>query len=194
MSSSPRLPGRPVDAGIGEDLLRATQDLLIEEGFERFTMDAVAKRCGASKATLYRRWPSKTALAVAAAAALFKAPELPDTGSLREDLLACGRAYLQEDSRNDQVLASVLTASRHNPILRDAAQTAIAAPYSELFQRVITRAVTRGLVPQTIDIDTLSEIFPAIAYHRTAALGLVVLEADVLRVVNSVLLPALKVH
>ena len=187
-----RLPGRPVDAGIGEDLLRATQDLLIEEGFERLTMDAVAKRCGASKATLYRRWPSKIALVVAAAAALFSPPDLPDTGSLREDLLACGRSYLQHDSRNDQVLASVLIASRHNPILRDAAQAAIAAPYSGLFQRVIARAVTRGLVPQTIDIDTLSEIFPAIAYHRTAALGLVVVEADVLRVVDNVLLPALK--
>jgi AcrR family transcriptional regulator len=191
MTSRPRSPGRPIDVGIDEQLLRATQDLLIEEGFERLTMDAVAKRCGASKATIYRRWPGKTALVVAAAAALFRAPELPDTGSLREDLLACGRAYLQEDSRNDQVLASVLTASRHNETLRDAAQAAIAAPYSGLFQQILTRAVTRGLVPQTIDIDTLAEIFPSVAYHRVAALGLLVVEADVLRVVDNVLLPAL---
>lgn len=191
MNSRPRSPGRPTDAGIDEQLLRATQDLLIEEGFERLTMDAVAKRCGASKATIYRRWPGKTPLVVAAAAALFRAPEIPDTGSLREDLLACGRAYLQEDSRNDQVLASVLTASRHNQSLRDAAQESIAAPYSGLFQQVLTRAITRGLIPQTVDIDTLAEIFPSVAYHRTAALGLLVVEADVLRVVDNVLLPAL---
>ena len=56
-------------------------------------MDAVARRFGASKATIYRRWPGKTALVVAAAAALFTPPEVPDTGDLREDLLACGRAY-----------------------------------------------------------------------------------------------------
>lgn len=191
MSSPSRSPGRPIDVGIDKELLRATQDLLIEEGFERLTMDAVAKRCGASKATIYRRWPGKTALVVAAAVALFTAPELPDTGSLREDLLACGRAYLQEDSRNDQVLASVLTASRHNEGLRDAARAAIAAPYRGLFEQIITRAVQRGLVPPTIDIDTLAEIFPAVAYHRTAALGQLVVEADVLRVVDSVLLPAL---
>ena len=67
-------------------------------------MDAVARRCGASKATIYRRWPRKTALVVAAAAAL-PAPELPDTGDLREDLLACGRAYVRE-GRNAQVLAA----------------------------------------------------------------------------------------
>lgn len=191
MASPFRSPGRPLNTEIGTALLRATQDLLIEEGFERLTMDAVAKRCGASKATIYRRWPSKTALVVAAAAALFRAPELPDTGSLREDLLACGRSYLQEDSRNDQVLASVITASRHNPDLRDAAQTAIAAPYSRVFQDVIARAVTRGLVARDIDVETLAEIFPAVAYHRTAALGVPVVEADVLRVVDTVLLPAL---
>jgi AcrR family transcriptional regulator len=191
MDTSGRRPGRPPDDSVGEHLLRATQDLLIEEGFERLTMDAVAQRCGASKATIYRRWPSKAALAADAAAALFTAPDLPDTGRLRDDLLACGRAYLQHDSRADQVLASVLTASRHNPDLRDAAQSAIAAPYSSLFERVISRAVSRGLVPRTVDVETLAEIFPAVAYHRTAALGVLVVEADVLRVVDSVLLPAL---
>jgi AcrR family transcriptional regulator len=191
MAPPARPPGRPMNTGIDAALLHATQDLLIEEGFERLTMDAVAKRCGASKATIYRRWPNKTALAAAAAAALFRAPEVPDTGSLREDLLACGRAYVQEDSRSDQVLASVITASRHNQSLRDSAQAAIAAPYSRLFHDVIARAVTRGLVPREVDVETLAEIFPAVAYHRTAALGVPVVEADVLRVIDAVLLPAL---
>lgn len=67
----------------------ATQELLIEEGFARLTMDAVARRCGGSEATIYRRWPSKTAL-VAAAAAAYIAPEVPDTEDLREDLLPPG--------------------------------------------------------------------------------------------------------
>ncbi len=173
-------------------MLRATQDLLVEEGFERLTMDAVSKRCGASKATIYRRWPSKTALVAAAAADLFTAPELPDTGSLRGDLLACGRAYLQHDGRTDQVLASVITASRHNSDLREAAQKAIAAPYGALFRGVLVRAAERGLIPATTDIETFVEIFPAVAYHRVGALGQVVVEADVLRVVDEVLLPALR--
>ncbi len=190
MSSPQRVPGRPLDAGIESDLLRATQDLLIEEGFERLTVDAVAKRCNASKATIYRRWPSKVALAVAATAALLSVPEMPNTGDLREDLLACAGAYIQEDGRM-AVLASLLTAARHDPALRTAARDAIGSPVSGLFERVLTRAVSRGLIAKGIDIDIISEVFPAIAFHYVAALGLPIDESLILRVIDGVLLPAL---
>jgi len=194
MQSAARSPGRPLNAAIDEQLLRATQDLLIEEGFERLTMDAVAKRCGASKATIYRRWPGKTALVVAAAAALFQVPELPDTGDLREDLLVCGRAYLEQEGRNAQVLASVISASRHDPALRDASQQALGAPFGGLFEGVLARAVDRGLVRAGLDLETLAQVFPAIAYQQVAAQGRLVTENDVLRVVDAVLLPALRQH
>lgn len=193
MALETRPPGRPVNAAIDEQLLRATQDLLIEEGFERLTMDAVARRCGASKATIYRRWPNKTALVVAAAAVLFVAPDVPDTGDLREDLLACGRAYVQREGRTAQVLAAVLTASQHDTALRDAARDALGAPYGELFESVLSRAVNRGSVPASTDVETLAEVFPAIAYQRVAARGLLLIEQDVVRVVDAVLLPALGV-
>ncbi len=180
-----------MSSAIDELLLRATQDLLVEEGFERLTMDAVAKRCGASKATIYRRWPGKTALVVAAAEALFTAPELPDTGDLRQDLMACGRAYVQTGGRNAQVLASVINASRHDAALREASQQALGAPYRGLFDRVLSRAVQRGLVREDLDLETLAEVFPALAYQKVAARGLLVDEDDVRRAVDGVLLPAL---
>jgi AcrR family transcriptional regulator len=192
MALETRSPGRPVNAAIDEQLLRATQDLLIEEGFERLTMDAVARRCGASKATIYRRWPSKTALVVAAAAVLFVPPDVPDTGDLREDLLACGRAYVHREGRTAQVLAAVLTASQHDPELRDASRDALGAPYSGLFESVLARAVDRGSVPEEADIETVAEVFPSIAYQRVAARGLLLDERDVVRVVDGVLLPALQ--
>src|SRR4051794_8744395 len=191
MSTKARPPGRPLDIALDEQLLQTTQDLLIEEGFERLTMDAVARRCGASKATIYRRWPGKTALVVAAAAALFHAPDVPDTGDLREDLLACGRAYVQHEGRNAQVLASVISASRHDPALRDAAQQALGAPYGGLFERVLARAAARGLIGQDLDLDTLAQVFPAIAYQQVATQGRLVTDSDVVRVVDAVLLPAL---
>lgn len=192
MTTSPvRAPGRPLNAAIDEQLLRATQDLLIEEGFERLTMDAVARRCGASKATIYRRWPGKTALVVAAAAALFQAPELPDTGDLREDLLACGRAYVQTGGRNAQVMASVISASRHDAGLREASQQTLGAPYGSLFERVLSRAVERGTVRADVDVPTLAQVFPAIAYQQVAAQGRLIDAHDVVRVVDGVLLPAL---
>ena len=193
MSSTSRAPGRPFDADVQANLLRATQDLLIEEGFERLTVDAVAKRCTASKATIYRRWPSKVALVVAAASALFPVPEVPDTGDLREDLLASARAYMNEDGRSQAVLASLLTAARHNSVLRTAARDALGSPFSKLFEHVLTRAVSHGLVEKGIDIDIISEVFPAIAFHYAAALGLPIDESLVLRVIDGILLPALHV-
>jgi AcrR family transcriptional regulator len=192
MNSQQRAPGRPLDAGIEAELLRATQDLLIEEGFERLTVDAVAKRCNASKATIYRRWPSKVALAVAATAALLPVPEMPDTGDIREDLVACTRGYVHEDGRI-AVLANLLAAARHNPALRIAARDAIGSPISGLFERVLTRAVSRGLIAKGIDIDVISEVFPAIAFHYVAALGLPIDERLAIRIIDSVLLPALRV-
>lgn len=191
METTARRPGRPANPAIDAQLLTATQDLLIEQGYERLTMDAVAQRCGASKATIYRRWPSKTALVVAAAAALFPAPEVPDTGDLREDLLACGRAYLQREGRNAQVLASVISASQYDPALRDASQRALGAPYGNLFEQVLSRAVDRGTVPAKVDVPTLAQVFPAIAYQQVAAQGRLITEHDVVRVVDGVLLPAL---
>jgi hypothetical protein len=139
----------------------------------------------------YRRWPGKTALVVAAAEVLFTAPEVPDTGDLREDLLACGRAYVHREGRTARVLAAVLNASQHDPALRDAAREALGAPYGELFESVLSRAVTRGTVPESADVQTLAEVFPAIAYQRVAARGLLLVEDDVVRVVDGVLLPAL---
>ena len=192
MNSQPRVPGRPLDAGIEADLLRATQDLLIEQGFERLTVDAVAKRCSASKATIYRRWPSKVALAVAATAALLPVPEVPDTGDFREDLLVCSCAYIQDD-RRIAVLASLLTATRHDPVLRTAARDAIGSPVGGLFEHVFARAVSRGQIAKGIDIDIISEVLPAIAFHYVAALGLPIDERLVLRVIDGVLLPALRI-
>jgi len=192
MSSHQRIPGRPLDPDIEANLLRATQDLLIEEGFERLTVDAVAKRCKASKATIYRRWPSKVALAVAATAALLPIPEVPNTGDLREDLLACARTFIQEDSRM-AVLSGLLVAARHDPVLRMAARDAIGFPAARLFEQVLTRAVVQGVIAQNIDIDIISEIFPAISFHYVAALRLPIDESLVLRVIDGVLLPALHI-
>jgi Bacterial regulatory proteins, tetR family len=69
------------------------------EGFDRLTVDAGVRRGGAGKATLYRRWSSKTALVVTEAAALFAAPEVPDTGDLGEDLRPAGGATCSAKTR-----------------------------------------------------------------------------------------------
>ena len=187
-----RGPGRPLDVSIDAQALAVTADLLVEQGYERLTMDEVARRCGASKTTIYRRWPSKAALVVAAARALFTPPPVPDTGDLRGDLLGCARSYVQDGGRSAQVLAAVMTASRHDGVLRDLAQAALGQPWTSSFEAVLARAVERGEVATGVDTAVLAEVFPAFAYQRTAARGLLVTEDDTVRVVDAVLLPALR--
>jgi hypothetical protein len=74
--------------------------------------------------------------------------------------------------------------------MRDVSSAAVAAPYSGLLQRVLSRAVDRGQILDDVDVETLAETFPAVAYQRIAARGLLVVEADVIRVVDHVLPPA----
>src|SRR5918995_1165310 len=93
-----------------QEILDATIDILAEVGYDRLTMDAVAARARASKATLYRRWSSKVSLVIDALL-LQKGPTtIPDTGTLRGDLLEvfCGMGAL--DSEALATLSSVLTA------------------------------------------------------------------------------------
>src|SRR5512141_649659 len=79
--------GRPRDPETDERITAAAAELLLQRGFDRTTVDDVASRAGVGKATVYRRWPSKEDLAVAAMETLYSTemPE-PDTGSIRTDL------------------------------------------------------------------------------------------------------------
>ena len=80
--------GRKRGATLEQAILRATIDELLESGYEALTMDRVAKRAGTNKNAIYRRWPSRAALAVAAYRELNVGDQpLPDTGSLRDDAL-----------------------------------------------------------------------------------------------------------
>src|SRR3954452_17491342 len=90
---------RPRIEGVREqEILDAALEVLADVGYDRLTMDAVAQRAKASKATLYRRWNSKATLVVDALARTKPLPEAPDTGDLRSDLVAafCGMGGLTD--------------------------------------------------------------------------------------------------
>src|SRR5690606_36700959 len=69
-------------------ICRASLDEVAESGYAKLIMERVAERARASKASLYRRWPTRVALVMAAVYhSLPSLSEVPDTGSLRDDLL-----------------------------------------------------------------------------------------------------------
>jgi AcrR family transcriptional regulator len=78
--------GRPRDPRIDDSVLRATVDLLGKTGYADLSVDAIARRASTSKPAIYRRWPSKAHLVHEAVFPLSGATELPDTGSLSDDV------------------------------------------------------------------------------------------------------------
>jgi AcrR family transcriptional regulator len=87
--------GRPRDPTVDHRIIAAASELMLHRGFDSTTVDDVASRAGVGKATVYRRWPSKEDLAVAAMSELFanEFPD-PDTGSLVGDIRESVRAVL----------------------------------------------------------------------------------------------------
>jgi AcrR family transcriptional regulator len=78
--------GRPRDPRIDDAVLRATVELLAETGYPGLVVSAIAERAGTSKPAIYRRWPSKAHLVHEAVFPIGAATEIPDTGSLPDDL------------------------------------------------------------------------------------------------------------
>jgi AcrR family transcriptional regulator len=84
--SSPRPPGRPRDPEADRAILDAALQCFIDDGYEGMSIESVAARAGVGKTTIYRRWPSKRELIVAAIETLFGDLRVPDTGDVRADL------------------------------------------------------------------------------------------------------------
>ncbi|MCW2827161.1 MAG: TetR/AcrR family transcriptional regulator [Marmoricola sp.] len=184
---------RPRVAGEREDeILEATLHLLLEVGYDRLTMDAVARRARASKATLYRRWESKPSLVVDAMVRAKQAPSLDehDTGSLRGDLVStfCGSHGPTHDATG--LLGSVITALSSDPEFAQLFREAFIAPKVAVSQAIYTRAIERGEIPADVDVDIIAPALAGILLHRSFVLGIVPDDADIERVIDRVILPA----
>jgi AcrR family transcriptional regulator len=147
--------GRPRDPETDTRIIQAASDLMLRRGFDRMTVDDVASAAGVGKATVYRRWPSKEDLAVAAMEALYtdEIPE-PDTGSIVDDLRASFHSTLLFVN-TPEGLAYLLTA-----ITEAVRDERIAAIYRAAIERaeakgrrMYERAIERGEVRPDIDLD-----------------------------------------
>jgi len=186
---------RPRVEGEREDeILDATVELLMEVGYDRLTMDAVAREARASKATLYRRWETKASLVVEALARGKTAPhvEIHDTGSLRGDLLAtfCGHEGMSGAATG--ILGSVLTAVSTDPEFAERFREQFIAPKFEVSLGIYRRAQERGEISDDIDIDIVAPALAGILLHRAFIMGAPIDDATIERVVDHVILPAVQ--
>jgi AcrR family transcriptional regulator len=174
-----------------EQILYAALDVLSDVGYDRLTMDAVAARAKASKATLYRRWNGKVALVIDAILLLKTTPVAPDTGSLRGDLLAsfCGEGGLT-DHRTVDSFSSVLTAITRDPEFAEAFRRDVLGPKQEIASHIFARARERGEIGPEVDLDLLAHSLAGITLHRLYVLGEQLDEALIARVIDQIILPA----
>ena len=171
----------------------ATLALLVEVGYDRMSMDAVAARAKASKATIYRRWPGKQELVLDAVRSRAPGMLVPaDTGSLRGDLLATYRSAAHGVAAEEaELVAGVLRAMRSAPELGDCVRTQVFESKCEASRTLVTRAVARGELPAGTDPLLMHEVAGALWFHRVLVVGGPVDDAFICHVVDDVLIPLL---
>jgi len=186
-----RRPGRRRDESKDDAILVATRELLAERGYDGMTMDAVADRAGAVKATVYRRWPSKVQLTIDAIICAPDSPmtadEIPDTGSLRSDLLAV--RFGRKRSDDSELMSGVMSAVRENPDLAAAFQQQFVRSRVSLMRGLLERAQQRGELREGIDLDMVAAVAPAMIVYRKMVAGHVIDDEFVTQMIDSVILP-----
>jgi AcrR family transcriptional regulator len=144
--------GRPRRAEADGEILDATIELLGRVGYGRLRVDEVAERAGVAKSTLYRRWPSKSILVAAAVRELYlNRVEVPDTGTVRDDLLELlSNSYQLLVVGPGRVFEGLIRESGQRPELVEVV-TATMHDRRRFYVQVLNRAIARGEIPPETD-------------------------------------------
>ena len=177
------------------ELLAVTLQLLQEHGYDRLTVDAVAAAAHASKATVYRRWPSKAELVLAAFTEGCRQIAVhPQTGTLRDDLLQLGYVISRQTSEQAGTIRAVLVEISRHPALRDAMQHQFLDQRKALMQDVLGDAVLRGEIDAAAISDELWDLLPGYLIFRSIMPNRPLTEHTVEALVDEVVIPSLTRH
>jgi AcrR family transcriptional regulator len=148
-------------------ILEAASELMLEHGLRSITMDAVAERAGASKATIYRWWPSKELLALDALLSQWEIGTV-DTGSLSGDLQALICPWVQRltDRPYGRVIAALLSRAQSDPRFAEAYGARFVQPRRDAGRLVFARAIDRGEIAADTDVEAALDLLYGPIYHR----------------------------
>jgi AcrR family transcriptional regulator len=169
-----RTPGRPRDARNDARILDATRTILFEKGYAGLTIDGVATTAGVSRPTIYRRWPSKPALVIAAIAeSTGLALPVPNTGSVRRDLMAVQRHQIKvfNNPESRRVTAGLVADVAADPELADLYLQEYATPRRESVWRALQRGVDRGELRPYVDFAFVSDLLIGPLFMRSVVWG-----------------------
>ncbi|MFF4575286.1 TetR/AcrR family transcriptional regulator [Streptomyces sp. NPDC001410] len=193
-AASPRRRGAVLERAI----LDAALEQLSTVGWNGLTMEGVAAGAQTGKAAVYRRWPSKEDLvADALEAGLPRFEEVPDLGSVREDLLAlCRRARDAMFSRPGFALRAVIhecdpaQVERFHGVIFEG----VVEPTIKLLREVVTRGIGRGEVRSDAANGYVFDVIPAMMMYRSKMCGCEWNEQDLEELIDQLMLPLLRPH
>jgi AcrR family transcriptional regulator len=166
-----RRPGRPRCPRAHNRVLRAALDLLVEHGWERLTIEAIAHRAEVGKATIYRWWPNKAALLLDAIIEEVAAQiAFADTGDLRADLTRQMKTLVDFfNGPHRATICAIAAAAQDDPGVACAFRERWLLPRRELGREMLTTARERNQIPSGWDEDLLLDLLYGPIYFRLMA-------------------------
>ncbi|WNV75190.1 TetR/AcrR family transcriptional regulator [Geodermatophilus sp. DSM 44513] len=185
---------RRLDPSLDRAIQAAVLEVLAEVGYPGLTMDAVATTAGVSKATIYRRWPSKADLLVSVIdTASDETLVVPDSGSLRDDLVVLLSSLAGVlAGPGGSASRALLGVMNQEPALEAAFRRGPMARWAEAFVTVLERAVARGELAPSGVTSLPAEAGPAIFLLRWMISGMEIDGGLAVAVVDEVMMPLLR--
>jgi AcrR family transcriptional regulator len=159
--------GRPRDPQIDAALLDATVAVLDESGYGGLTLEAVARRAGTTKPAIYRRWPGRQQLVLAALGRRLGAAATPDTACTLCDLDECLKVFVAAFRRMPPgVLGPLFADCAGDPELHAAFMSTLFDPPRAAVRAALERAHRRGDLKDDVDLDLILDLTGALIHYR----------------------------
>lgn len=167
-----RRPGRPRDPELDGTILAATIEVLCEQGFAGTSVEAVAERAGVGKASIYRRWPTREDLLLAAGACMGRCTAAPDTGNLRDDLvtLIANLVSVLRTTPAGALLPAIVDEAARNPALRTRFDAFIDDRRAPV-RHILARAAARGELRAGVDHEVIADLLSGPVFTRVLLTG-----------------------
>ncbi|MCP2350820.1 TetR/AcrR family transcriptional regulator [Nonomuraea roseoviolacea] len=184
----------PLDPVRERAILDATLELLSEMGYDRMSVDQIAKRARASKATIYRRWAGKPELVVDVICNRFDmdAPRPRDTGSLRGDLAELVRCLCETAERKHTLIMGLSSTLVSNQELARALRAHLPSRDLSGVEALLVRGENRGEPARRADTARLAAVAEALVWHRLIFVGPPLDDAFVVEAADDVLFPLVR--
>jgi AcrR family transcriptional regulator len=168
-----RRPGRPREQGYDQAILDAALEILNAKGYASLSIDGVAARAGVGRPTIYRRWPSKAALVIAALTQSPGASSVPDTGGVRDDLLAFVRdqVRLMDAPGSRRITAGLVADLVADPELAERYLAEYVGMRRSAVYQALQRGIDRGELRRDADLPFVYDMLIGPLLMRSVVSG-----------------------